>query len=344
MAQQCDQAPAIDPISTTNEAEQLSSLIGEIYDAALDPVQWRHVIGKAGRFVGCAPTLAPKDAAGQAGNVYYLDDSASQLFRQLDSHAALANAICPQRDGSADSDTHRRLRAIVPHLRRAMELGRVVDLKTSEAATFAGTLDGLSAGIGLIDANGGIVHANASLRALLSAGDCLCDVGGRLVVTDTVADQAFRDALAAARLDGASGKRERTLPLLAGNGGLHVAHVLPLSGTARANGMAPTAVAALIVHSTERLRLSQPEMLARHYRLTAAELRVLLAIVDVGGVPEVAASLGIAYSTAKTHLGNLFEKTGTRRQADLVKIVAGFATPFVDAPDSEIRQPIELCD
>jgi DNA-binding CsgD family transcriptional regulator len=32
----------------------------------------------------------------------------------------------------------------------------------------------------------------------------------------------------------------------------------------------------------------------------------------------------------KTHLGRLFEKTGTSRQADLVKLVAGFSNPLVD--------------
>lgn len=343
MAQQSDQVSAIGPETVTSEAEQLSNLIGEIYDAALDPVQWRHVICKASRFVGCAPTLAPKDSAGQSGNVYYLDDGASQLFRQLDSSTALASAVCPQRDG--DSDARRRLHAIVPHLRRAMQLGRMVDLKTSETAAFADTLDRLSAGIALIDASGGLVHANASFRALLSAGKGLCEIGGKLVATDTTAEQALREALSSASChDAANDARAVALPLLAGDGGMHVAHVLPLSGTGHAPGSATTAVATLIVHRTEPLTLSQPEMLARHYKLTATELRVLLAIVDVGGVPEVAASLGIAYSTAKTHLSNLFEKTGTRRQADLVKIVARFATPFVDAARREIRQPAELCD
>ena len=56
---------------------------------------------------------------------------------------------------------------------------------------------------------------------------------------------------------------------------------------------------------------------------------MLLAIVEVGGVPESAVALGIAESTVKTHLGRLFAKTGARRQADLVKIVAGFASPLI---------------
>ena len=53
-------------------------------------------------------------------------------------------------------------------------------------------------------------------------------------------------------------------------------------------------------------------------------------IVEVGGVPEVATAFGIADTTVRTHVTRLFEKTGTSRQADLVKLVAGYATPLAD--------------
>jgi DNA-binding CsgD family transcriptional regulator len=59
-------------------------------------------------------------------------------------------------------------------------------------------------------------------------------------------------------------------------------------------------------------------------------LRVLLAIVDVGGVPEVAEALGLSEATVKTHLHRLFAKTETRRQAELVKLVAGFSNPLLN--------------
>jgi DNA-binding CsgD family transcriptional regulator len=55
---------------------------------------------------------------------------------------------------------------------------------------------------------------------------------------------------------------------------------------------------------------------------------VLLGIVEVGGAPEVAEALGIAETTVKFHLKHLFEKTGAGRQADLVKLVAGFVNPL----------------
>jgi hypothetical protein len=47
-------------------------------------------------------------------------------------------------------------------------------------------------------------------------------------------------------------------------------------------------VAALFVHKAALETPSPPEAIAKAYKLTPTELRVLLAIVEVGGVPEVA--------------------------------------------------------
>jgi DNA-binding CsgD family transcriptional regulator len=41
-------------------------------------------------------------------------------------------------------------------------------------------------------------------------------------------------------------------------------------------------------------------------------------------VPEVAPVLGISETTVKTHLQRVFEKTGTNRQAHLIKLVTGY--------------------
>ena len=55
-----------------------------------------------------------------------------------------------------------------------------------------------------------------------------------------------------------------------------------------------------------------------------------MAIIEVGGIPDVAPAFGIADTTVRTHVTRLFEKTGASRQADLVKLVAGYATPLTD--------------
>ena len=70
------------------------------------------------------------------------------------------------------------------------------------------------------------------------------------------------------------------------------------------------------------------EAIANAYRLTPAEMRVLMMIVQIGGVPEIAPVLGISETTVKTHLQHVYKKTGTQRQADLVKLVAGYMSPL----------------
>jgi DNA-binding CsgD family transcriptional regulator len=85
----------------------------------------------------------------------------------------------------------------------------------------------------------------------------------------------------------------------------------------------------VFVHRAELETVSPPEAIAKLYGLVPSELRVLLAIVQVGGVPEAAEALGIGGATVKTHLHRLFAKTGTRRQAELVKLVAGFSNPLL---------------
>jgi DNA-binding CsgD family transcriptional regulator len=65
------------------------------------------------------------------------------------------------------------------------------------------------------------------------------------------------------------------------------------------------------------------EAIARQYKLTPSELRVLRAVIEIGGVPAIADALGIKPATVRSHLHHVFEKTGAKRQVDLVKLVVG---------------------
>lgn len=59
----------------------------------------------------------------------------------------------------------------------------------------------------------------------------------------------------------------------------------------------------------------------RSFGLTRAEGRLLAALFEGCSVPEAADRLGVARSTARTHLQRVFDKTGVRRQGDLVRLV-----------------------
>ena len=69
--------------------------------------------------------------------------------------------------------------------------------------------------------------------------------------------------------------------------------------------------------------------IADHYRLAPRERDVLRSIGESDGLAEVAEKLAIAESTVKTLLGRVFEKTGTCRQVELIKLCAAFSNPFL---------------
>jgi DNA-binding CsgD family transcriptional regulator len=221
---------------------------------------------------------------------------------------------------------------ILPHLRRAVAIGRIVELHKVEAASLGDAVDAISAGVFLVTEGAVIVWTNASGRRMLDARLILHADRGRLAPMDKASAGQFHQAIEAA---GAGhmvvGSRRPAVPL----GGSeqeepYVAHVLPLtSGRRRQAGVRYAATAAVFVHKAAMTGLTPIEAIAQHFQLTPAEVRVLIAIVDVGGVQEVAAVLGISEATVKTHLQRVFAKTETHRQADLVKIVAGFANPLI---------------
>lgn len=259
-----------------------------------------------------------------------LVDFVSAVLDKTTTSVAMFGVFRHERDGVVDDEARRRMRLIVPHIRRAVLIGRIFDLRNGEVASFADVFDGLSAGMVLVDGGGRIVHTNAAGDAILNAGDVLRAVDGRLTARDAQIGQALRESFAAAdNGDSEIGCKGIALPLVGCDGTHYVAHVLPLTaGARRRAGTAYTAAAAVFVRKAALETPSAPEAIANAYNLTPSELRVLLAIVEVGGVPEVAAALGVAVTTVKTHLGRLFEKTGVGRQADLVKLVAGYSSPL----------------
>lgn len=221
-----------------------------------------------------------------------------------------------------------RAALIVPHVRRAALIGKVLEQQSLETTTLKEAYDGLSAGMFLVDEDCRLVHANAAAKTLIARGDLMTVRHGRLYAKSGHAG-AQLDMLFAASANGDTqiGTSGMNIALEDREGERYAAHVLPLTG-GRRTGAHATAVAALFVHKATIDIAEPPEIIAKAYGLTLTELRVMMSIVHVGGVPETAEALGIAETTVKTHLTRVFGKTGLNRQADLVRLVAGFAGPL----------------
>lgn len=376
----------------SSDPEQLSKLIGDIYDAALDPELWPSVLQAICGFVpGSMANIYSQDAIEKTANRYftwghdphyvslYLETYAglnpmlpAQLFfpagevysmADIISHAEMqetrfykewlepqgyvdfvgcnldksATSVAPlavvrhARDGVVDEEARRRMGLIAPHVRRAIRIGKVIDLARVEAIAFGNVLDRLVAGVFLVDAESRIVHVNASGRAMLAEGAVLHEAGGRIVATDPRANLALRDVVARSGAGDAAVGTKGIAVMVPARGGLeYVADCLTLtSGSRLSTGASYGAVVAVFIRKA-MLDLHSPlELLSRRYDLTAGELRVLLALIDTGNVAEVARHLGIVEGTVRNHLHRLFEKTGTRRQAELVRLLSGLANPLL---------------
>jgi DNA-binding CsgD family transcriptional regulator len=373
------------------ETEELSRVIGEIYDASLDPALWPYAIESICGYVGAASaSLHSQDSISRATDALFWWGNASSaphffkiylekygkinpifpgviffdielpvavpdvisceefvrtrffrewlapqsltdgLFSNLEKGAtrcALLTAMRHAGQGQVDDRMRRRFELITPHVRRSMLIGKVIDLHRVEAAALADSLDELASGMLIVDANARIIHANANAHRLIAEANVLRATNGRITALDLEGSRTLLDVFSEAEGgDAAVGKSGIAVPLTARSGERYVAHVLPLtSGARRKAGIKYSATAAMFIRKASLDLPSPPEAVASQFKLTPAEIRVLFAIVEIGGVPEVAPVLGISDQTVKSHLHRIYEKTSTKRQADLVKLVASYS-------------------
>jgi DNA-binding CsgD family transcriptional regulator len=374
------------------DTEETLDLVGEIYDASLDPGLWPEILDRITEFVdGDATALVSHDIASRDTRFYYIRGDNPEYTKSYRETYVRINPILPailsmevgdiwsvqsflpwkqflqtrfyrewiepqdggdilgttieragtvvttlstamgSRRSPVNEPAKRRLALLFPHVRRAVAIGNVVEMNRIRAESLGDAVDAMNAGVFLVGASGEIVHANSLGRQFAEDGSLVKARGDRL----EAAQGGERSELACAIGDAAGGDRAiggrgTAIPLTDHAGGRYVAHVLPLtSGQRRRAALSTGAVAAVFIHRAEVRTVFPLEALARQFSLSKAELRVLVGVIEVGPPAEVAPVLGVSEATVRSHLRRLFEKTGTQRQADLVKLVAGYANPVL---------------
>jgi len=225
-------------------------------------------------------------------------------------------------------EEQRFMALLSPHLRRASLIGDLLDQARVTASLYRQALDHLAVAVVLTGANGSIIHANGAAQQMFSAQGPILSRHGLLQAQNTAVVLALQEAIAsAASADASLGSRGIGLPISAPGQPPAVAYVLPLTeGTARA-AFRP-ACAAVFVSTTTSASPLPEAVLTTLFDLTPAEARVLLRIGSGLSASRSAVSLGIGENTLKTHLNRIFAKTGTRRQADLVKLISNMGVPL----------------
>jgi DNA-binding CsgD family transcriptional regulator len=133
----------------------------------------------------------------------------------------------------------------------------------------------------------------------------------------------------AADNEAAIGKRGFGIPAQRASGEPCVLHVLPLGHSPLRAGLAPAAAAAIFVAPAASPPPPPADAVAALFDLTPSEVRVFVHIAAGLTQVETAKLLGVGVSTVKTHLLKVFAKTGTGRQADLVRLASSLALPLL---------------
>jgi DNA-binding CsgD family transcriptional regulator/PAS domain-containing protein len=222
------------------------------------------------------------------------------------------------------------LRLLSPHIRRAVMIADLLDARALERDMLAAALDRLAVGIILTDAESRIAHTNGAADRMFGDGSSVRRVGDQLAARDASTSrelaQAIRDAASGTTID--IPRSGIVVPLKGEAGRDLAAWVLPLdSGLRRELAAGFAAQVAVFIRELGDTSPFPAELFVRRFAITPAESRVMMLLVQGMTISEAAEALGISPPTAKTHLARLFDKTGTSRQTDLVRLAMSALAP-----------------
>ena len=217
------------------------------------------------------------------------------------------------RDGD-DPGTPATATACWPRLQRTLRAFRLLNEIHDLEHIAAGVLDAMTQPVFVLRADGQIDFANKAAQRAMTRLPGIVTSCGRLLrvgeVTSTDLTGPRPPGFAPIALDG-SLRRAQLFVTAAGDAPMLASawpHAHCLLTLVLPDADTPTGIQAWL------------KALGRHHGLTGAEVRVLGLLAGGQDAAAMAASLGVSMATIRSHIRALFDKTGVRRQAELVRL------------------------
>lgn len=204
------------------------------------------------------------------------------------------------------------------HERKDRDFGSPIPAQDS--ALLAEAIEAVEFGIMLVAQDGFIIFANAMARELMRRGEGLQANGGWVATTSHDITRRLRAFISRSATE-PDGKRigAATIILERGTGRSSLfVHVMPIER--RSATTAQSATAAIFIIAPDFYALPSFNAFAALHGLTRCEARVFREIISGQGLIAASTQLRISEATARTHLRNIFEKTGTNRQTELLRL------------------------
>jgi len=258
----------------------------------------------------------------------------NEFLRRIDVHSVMMvrlearglNAVNldlgrPERRGRFEADDIARVSRYHPHLIRSLNLGRKLGARRQIDGGLAAYLEASPQAVFLVGDDGRVRHANSAGERLAASAHGLTLARGRLAAVVPEQNRRLQALIAAATSPDPEQRTGGAVPVSAPD------RLLPLSVTVapvRANRLAlfDGGPSAIVCVTDLEAGVSFPQArLCELLGLSAAEARVAMALVEGRTPREAAESLGVSFYTVRAHLVRIFDKTGTNRQAELVRLI-----------------------
>ena len=222
------------------------------------------------------------------------------------------------------------LRAILPHLERAVRLHTRLQRLGRERALYADAMEQLSVATIILDEHAGVISCNELAERLLARNDGirvrdnflqLSSQQATLELQELVAEvlksnrQGDARAVEAIRVQRPSGEPDLGL----------VIRGVPGPDAAEAQAIPSVAI---FISDPEQLSGTPVKVIARLFGFTPAEAALSLQLANGLTLDEASAELGVSRNTTRTHLRSLFAKTGVSRQSMLVRLILKSVAPL----------------
>ena len=248
----------------------------------------------------------------------------------------------PKEAPEFDETDVRRLKTLLPHLRRAMQLTLRLDGARIDHQAALDGLERTGTAVIVVDCDGMILFANSLAELLLRQGGSLRSAAGRLEGADRKVEirlaRLIEDATrtAAAFAGGSHGgavaiAREDGRPPV-------TVLVTPFRPSLPLGFGAPVSTALVFIRDLEAPTVAQ-DILKDLFGLTPAQAAVAARVAVGEDLDHIAVTMRISLYTVRDHLKMIFAKTGTARQSQLVALLAPTVAALGSISDSAPAEP-----
>jgi DNA-binding CsgD family transcriptional regulator/PAS domain-containing protein len=217
-----------------------------------------------------------------------------------------------------------RFGRLLPHFARALRLRQVIQTLRSENDDLRRALDRFAEAVFILDARGKTLAANAAAERVLGERDGLATERGHLIGRRADETRAIEVAVgrASALADARTVAPAPVVSIARDRRGALSLLFFPLRGRSPLRADAESRGRVLVlVHDPGAIVRFRPALVAALHGLTATEAELASCLAEGRSLADFAAERGCTAHTARTHMKRILEKTGTSRQAELVRLL-----------------------